>query len=130
MVKVNMVADKWNDLRAKLTAAVNTSGTVYEKIKRKDRKEQFRDVFLTHDALTLLERQQYTQALQLLEQVAPKTMRERVVLSVNYARVYLAQGETEKAKEALTFVAENGNKLYIATRARQMLSEMEENTPA
>lgn len=34
MVKVNMVADKWNDLRAKLTAAVNTSGTVYEKIKR------------------------------------------------------------------------------------------------
>jgi hypothetical protein len=29
-----MVADKWNDLRAKLTAAVNTSGTVYEKIKR------------------------------------------------------------------------------------------------
>ena len=103
---------------------------VYEKIKREDRKKQFRDVFLTHDALTLLERQQYTQALQLLEQVAPKTMRERVVLSVNYAWVYLAQGETEKAKEALTFVAENGNKLDIATQARQMLSEMEENTPA
>jgi hypothetical protein len=34
MGKFSMVADRWNGLRDKLNAAVNTSGTVYEKVKR------------------------------------------------------------------------------------------------
>ena len=34
MGKFDMVTDQWNGLRGKLTAAVNTSGSVYEKIKR------------------------------------------------------------------------------------------------
>ena len=34
MGKFDMVTDRWNGLRGKLSAAVNTSGTVYEKVKR------------------------------------------------------------------------------------------------
>lgn len=34
MGKFDMVTDQWKGLRDKLTAAVNTSGTVYEKVKR------------------------------------------------------------------------------------------------
>ena len=34
MGKFNMVADQWSGFRGKLAAAVNTSGTVYDKIKR------------------------------------------------------------------------------------------------
>ena len=34
MGKFDMVTDQWKGLREKLTAAVNTSGSVYEKIKR------------------------------------------------------------------------------------------------
>ena len=34
MGKFNMVTDRWAELKAKLTAAVNTSGTIYEKVKR------------------------------------------------------------------------------------------------
>ena len=38
--------------------------------------------------------------------------------------------EIEKAKEKLTFVVENGNKLYAVQEARQMLAEIEETTLA
>ena len=75
-------------------------------------------------------RKEYDLSMQSLQQLKPKNMYEQVVAAMVYAQNYRAIGETEKAKEALTFVADNGNKLYIATRARQMLSEMEENTPA
>lgn len=102
----------------------------YGKIKNQKQKKQFEDVALIHDAWVFFEKGQYSSTLQLLAQITPENMRSRVSLSMSYAAVYLAQKDTEKAKEALTFVAENGNKLYIATQARQMLAEIEETTHA
>jgi FimV-like protein len=41
-----------------------------------------------------------------------------------FARTYLAMGELEKAKKPLQFVAENGNKLYFATEAKELLEKI------
>ncbi len=98
---------------------------VYEKIKNQKQKKQFEGFELMHDAWVFWENGQYSSTLQLLAQIPYKNMRERVSLSMSYAAVYRAMGETEKAKEALTFVVENGNKLYAVQEAQQMLAQME-----
>ena len=41
-----------------------------------------------------------------------------------FAKIYLKTGETEKAKEALTFIKEKGNRLYAVTVAEKMLAEI------
>ena len=40
------------------------------------------------------------------------------------AKVHIGLGEPEKAKEHLTFVIENGNKLNVVTQAKEILSSL------
>lgn len=42
----------------------------------------------------------------------------------NLATLYIKQNRIEEAKQALQFVVEHGNKLYIATKAKEMLAEL------
>lgn len=64
---------------------------------------------------------EYPQTLDALSLAKPENMSERIENAMMYARTYLAMGETEKAKNPLQFVAENGNKLYFAIEARELL---------
>ena len=48
-------------------------------------------------------------------------MLENVCASMVYAKAYIGLGETDKAKEKLNFILENGNKLYMVEQAKKML---------
>ncbi|MBE6978212.1 MAG: hypothetical protein E7438_06195 [Ruminococcaceae bacterium] len=103
---------------------IRKSKEVFGKIKNRKIKQQFADILRAQDAWIFCRQGQYDPARQLLDQSVPQNMRNRVRLAMNYAGLYLSQGENDLAKQALRFVAEHGNKLYIATQARQMLAEM------
>jgi len=75
-------------------------------------------------------RQAYEKSLEILDGMKPRDLRQAVANAMNYARNYRAMGDIEKAKEKLTFVVENGNKLYAVQEARQMLAEIEKTTLA
>jgi FimV-like protein len=62
--------------------------------------------------------------LRVLGQAKPENMNERIENAMMFARTYLAMGELEKAKKPLQFVAENGNKLYFATEAKELLEKI------
>lgn len=51
-------------------------------------------------------------------------MLERVSASYILAELYYLQGRAEEEIQALQFVAQNGNRLYIADKARKRLSEI------
>ena len=70
-------------------------------------------------------RREHTQAMTILQQIYPKKLYDQVAVAMLCAKNYLPMGETDKAKEALRFVAEKGNRLHIAEIARKMLAEMD-----
>lgn len=67
---------------------------------------------------------EWEQALQTLGTAKIEYLNDRIENAMMYARTYLAMGETEKAIKPLTFVAENGNKLYFATEAKELLAKI------
>lgn len=103
---------------------IRRSKEIFGKLKDRKTRKQFADILRAQDAWMFCRQGQYSPALQLLDQSTPQNMRNRVRLAMNYAALYIAQEEPEKAKQALRFVTEHGNKLYIANQARQMLAEM------
>lgn len=87
-------------------------------------KEQLRKAVESNQATMYFCKGEYEQALQALGQVKVENLNDRIENAMMYARVYLAMGEAEKAVRPLTFVAENGNKLYFAEEARQLLEKI------
>jgi tetratricopeptide (TPR) repeat protein len=87
-------------------------------------KEQLRPAIEANRALHHFCIGEYERTLQVLSQAKPKYMAERVENAMMYGRTYLALGEPEKAKKPLRFVAENGNKLYFATEAKELLTRI------
>lgn len=67
---------------------------------------------------------EWEQALQALSTAKIENLSDRIENAMMYARVYLALGEVEKAIKPLQFVVENGNKLYFATEARELLAKI------
>lgn len=67
---------------------------------------------------------EWEQALQALGTAKIENLSDRIENAMMYARVYLALGEVEKAIKPLQFVVENGNKLYCATEARELLAKI------
>lgn len=108
-------AEYWHAKRMELLA----------KVKNKRIQQKFAERTPMYMAHYHTFRKEYEISIQFLQQQKPKNKYEQVSASMVYARNAVAMGETEKAKEALTFVVENGNKLYIASQARQMLAELE-----
>ena len=68
-----------------------------------------------------LRRKEYDTALKTLESFKEKNILDRVCASMVYAKAYIGLGEIEKAKEKLSFIVENGNKLYTVEQAKKML---------
>ena len=103
---------------------------MYHDMKPGKQKEQFRHTLQANLAEYHLCKGEYDRALHALSETAPRNLSEQVENAMNYARIYLAMGETEKAIKPLQFVAEKGNKLYFATEAKLLLEKinMEETT--
>ena len=68
-----------------------------------------------------LRKKDYGAVLKALEGFKEKNMLEKICASMVYAKAYIGLGEIEKAKEKLSFIIENGNKLYTVEQAKKML---------
>lgn len=87
-------------------------------------KERLRSVVETNRAVYHFCNGEYDLALCCLGQAKPETLCDRIENAMMYGRTYLAMGETQRAIKPLQFVAENGNKLYFATEARELLAKI------
>ena len=66
----------------------------------------------------------YQTVVETLESSVLNVFSSQITSSLTCAKAYLKLGETEKAKEKLEYVIENGNKLHCVTEAREMLSNL------
>ena len=66
----------------------------------------------------------YQTVVETLESSVLNVFSSQITSSLTCAKAYLALGETEKAKEKLEYIIENGNKLHCVTEAREMLSSL------
>lgn len=98
--------------------------TAYSKIKGEKYRQYLAPVMVSHAAAYHFVRKEYEQYLQVLEARPATTLRDRVIRSMSMANYHMSIGETEKAKERLRFVIENGNKLYIVTEAKELLAKI------
>lgn len=97
---------------------------IFRDLRPGKQKEQLRHAVEQNLALFHYCKGEFDQTLQVLGQARPQNMNERIENAMMFARTYLAMGETEKAKRPLQFVAENGNKLYFATEAKELLTKL------
>lgn len=97
---------------------------LFNDLKPGKQKEQLRKTVESNRSTYHFCKGEYEQALRVLGQAKPENLSDRIENAMMYGRTYLAMGETEKAVKPLTFVAENGNKLYFATEARELLAKM------
>ncbi len=72
-----------------------------------------------------LRKKEYEKALETLESFKSKSKLDSVCAAMVYAKAYTALGDSEKAKEKLNFIIENGNKLYMTEQAGNMLAKIE-----
>ena len=103
---------------------------IFTDIKDSKQKKALEKTVATNRAWYCFAGGEYEQALRILEENRPENMLQQIETAMTCARIYLRLGQKEGAVQALRFVEQLGNKLYAVQEARQMLSEMEENTPA
>ena len=87
-------------------------------------KETLRPIVESNDGMYHFCREEYDAALQALEQAKPRHLYDGVSNAWTAARIFLALGETENAREKLQFVVENGNQMYHVTEAKNLLAEI------
>ena len=97
---------------------------IWNDLKPGKQKEKLRNTVESTRAAMHFCKGEYDQALQVLGRAKIENLGDRIENAMMYARVYLALGDTEKAVRPLTFVAENGNKLYFATEAKELLAKI------
>lgn len=96
----------------------------YSKIKREKYRKYLAPVMTSHAVTYHFARKEYQQYLQALETVSVTTLRNRVVRSMSLANYHASIGETEKAKEFLKFVIDNGNRLHLVAEAKVLLEKI------
>ena len=97
---------------------------MYHDMKPGKQKEQFGHTLQANLAEYHMCKGEYDRALHAMREAAPRNLSEQVENAMMHARTYLAIGETGKAIESLLFAAEKGNKLYFATEAKKLLTEL------
>ena len=97
---------------------------IFRDIKPGKQKEKLRNTVESNRATWHFCRGEYELALQALSTAKIENLSDRIENAMMYARTYLAMGETEKAIKPLTFVEENGNKLYFATEAKELMAKI------
>lgn len=100
---------------------------LYQDIKLGKQKDQLAHTVATAQALYCFCNQDYDYTLRILSGVQGEHMSQQVEDAMLYARACLAMGDVEHAKEGLQFVAQNGNRLYIAYEASRILEDLTQN---
>lgn len=72
---------------------------------------------------------EFDEAIEIMDMGKAETNLTEVLRSMRYARIYLGKGDTDRAREKLEYVAENGGKLYYVEKAKELLTQLnhEEN---
>ena len=93
-------------------------------IKNEAVKKQMKSTITVHTIEEHLRNEDYKEADKVLASFIPSTGRQTIDAEMLRAKVHIGLGEPEKAKEHLTFVIENGNKLNVVTQAKEILSSL------
>ena len=97
---------------------------IYSDMKNGKKKKGFQNTIDIAAAANYYRHGEYDKAVEILESINYNNLCNEVDSKMLCARVYLAMGLTDKAKQALMFVKEKGNKLYAVTEAEKMLKEI------
>lgn len=95
-------------------------------VKNEKVRAQMRQGTVLAPVQALLIKQEYVEALAMLQTISCDNKRKQVCHAFCTARAYLGLGEKGKAIESLQYVISNGNKLHIVTVAETMLKELTE----
>ena len=68
--------------------------------------------------------ERYDEALKLADGLSEKTLLDKVFKKNTLGKIYMKLGDTEAARREFSFVAQNGNRLYIASEAKEMIEKM------
>jgi len=99
---------------------------LYQDMPENSMKRKLHHMIQLLQAESCLRRGEYTQALEQAQSINFDSLRSRVELSLLQGRCLIALGDTNSAKDKLRFAAENGNKLFAAAQARQLLETLGE----
>lgn len=89
----------------------------------KKQKERFKHMLNKVVAQAYLVFEDYKKAEEILYSCKTDNLIGEVDKAYTFGRIYLAQGRRDEAYNCLVFVAEKGNRLFIADEARKLLAE-------
>lgn len=127
IVYYNNLADAYFEMQniEKFEIWYQKSQQILADIKNKKIKEQLRNSTALMPVQAHLGKQEYTEALGLLQTISCDTKRKQVEHAFYTAQAYLGLGEKEKAMGPLKHVIYNGNKLFVVTEAKKLLEKIE-----
>lgn len=96
----------------------------FEKIKPQKQREQMRNFSRMREAAHLYCQGAYEDALKVLEQFQPQSLRNEISMHKLFGEIYLKQNDVEKARYHLQIVAEQGNRLYEVEEAKALLANI------
>lgn len=97
---------------------------MYRDLKPGKKKEAFKDTFNSTYASYLYRKGDYDAALKIMDETKPNNLCAAVQNACLQARILIALGQNDRAREALNFAITNGNKLYAVAEARELLSQI------
>ena len=97
---------------------------LYRDLKPGKKKELFKDTFNSTLASHLYRNGDYRAALEIMDKLKPSNLCSAVQSAHLHARILIALGENERAKEALNFAIANGGKLYVVSEAKEILASI------
>lgn len=97
---------------------------IYDDLPAGKIKNTLTDTIQISEAEALYYQQEYDKALRKVAWISCKSTRTLLDAALLAAKCHIAMEEPEKAKEKLKYVAENGNRLYIAEEASALLETL------
>jgi len=97
---------------------------MYADMKKSKHKEILKNTVQEAEAVYYFCKKEYEKAAHILDASVPRCLRAKVEDAYLYAKICLALGDEDKAREKLTFVIQNGNKLHYVEEAKKILERL------
>ncbi len=97
---------------------------MYRDLKPGKQKDAFAGTVNSAVAAHLYRKGDYAAALEIMDAMKPNCLCSAVQNACVHARILIALGLNDRAKEALNFAIANGNKLYHVTEAKELLAQI------
>ena len=104
---------------------ISKQDEIYAKVRTKSKKKQFQEITYLRVVGELVDKEAYEEALQTLEAIRPKNMRQQVSIHEMYSQIYLKTNDNENARIHLQEIIKKGNCLYAVEVAKERLGTIE-----